>query len=281
MTPLAALAAGLALGAAPAPWQATPLPPPPPPPAEQGTVLHEGAALAWSGVGQGGGQRPPVLLLHGGAGNSEHWALQLPAFAAGRRVLLLDARGHGRSSRDGRPYSYHQLAEDVVALLDALHLERVDLVGWSDGGIVGLDLALHHPGRLRRLAITGANFDLSGMKGGGGPHPTFDAYFARCEQDYRRLSPTPGGWSAFLAALRPMWRTQPSFAAGALRKVALPVLVMSGEHDEIISAAHLKTLAGLLPKGRLLLVPGASHFVLWQQPEAFNRAVLEFLDAGP
>lgn len=273
---LPSLLALLALGAAAEPWQATPLPPPLPPPAAEGSVDHDGVRLAWSSYGAG----EAVVLLHGGAGNASHWALQVPALAADHRVVLLDARGHGRSSRDGRPFSYHQLAEDVVAVLDALHLARVDLVGWSDGGIVGLDLALHHPERLRRLAITGANFDLSGMKAGG-PHPTFTAYFARCEQDYRRLSPTPGGWAAFLAALRPMWRTQPTFRAEALKGLPVPTLVMSGEHDEIISTPHLRTLAGLLPRGQLLLVPGASHFVPWQQPEAFNRAVRAFLDAPP
>jgi pimeloyl-ACP methyl ester carboxylesterase len=155
----------------------------------------------------------------------------------------------------------------------------VDVVGWSDGGIVGLDLALHHPGRLRRLAITGANFDLSGMKAGGGRSATFDAYFARCEADYRRLSLTPEAYPKLLAALRPMWRTQPRYTPAALRKVPVPVLVLDGEHDEIIDAGHLRRLAGLLPKGRLLLIPGASHFVLWQAPEAFNRAVVDFLDA--
>jgi pimeloyl-ACP methyl ester carboxylesterase len=277
---LACLLPALAAGSSPAaealePWRSTPLPPPLPAPAAQGVVVHDGARLAWSSFGAG----PQVLvLLHGGAGNSEHWGFQVPALAEGRRVLLVDSRGHGRSTRDDQPFSYHQLAEDLVAVLDALHLDRVDLLGWSDGGIVGLDLALHHPQRLRKLAITGANFDLSGMRSGGGREPTFRAYFARCEQDYRRLSPTPEGYGRFLAALGAMWRTQPSYPVEALRQVPVPTLVMDGDHDEIVKAEHLRTLAGLLPHGQLALLPGASHFVLWQAPAAFNQRVIDFLD---
>jgi pimeloyl-ACP methyl ester carboxylesterase len=268
-----ALVALLASVAAAAPWGITPLPPPLPPLTARGVVEHDGARLAWASVGSG----EPVLLLHGGAGNFEHWALQVPALAARYRVILLDSRGHGRSTRDEAPFSYHRLAEDVVAVLDALHLDAVHLVGWSDGGIIGLDLALNHPGRLRRLVVSGANFDLSGVKSGGGPHATFRAYFARCEQDYRRLSPTPGEFAAFVAALKAMWRTQPTYRAEALRAVQVPTLVTDGAHDEGISAEHLERLAGLLPHGRLQLIPEASHFVLWQRPQAFNRLVLEFL----
>jgi pimeloyl-ACP methyl ester carboxylesterase len=271
------LLALLALLAAPEPWRSTPLPPPLPVATAEGATLRDGARLEWSSYGEG----PTVVMLHGGAGNASHWALQLPALlAAGRRVLLVDSRGHGKSTHDGSPLSYHRMAEDVVDVLDALQLDRVDVVGWSDGGIIGLDLALHHPERLRRLAISGANFDLSGMKPGGGKAATFDAYFARCAADYQRLAPVPEAYPALLAVLRPMWRTQPTYAPAALRKVPLPVLVMDGEHDEIIEAAHLRRLAGLLPKGRLLLIPGASHFVLWQAPEAFNRALLDFLAEG-
>jgi pimeloyl-ACP methyl ester carboxylesterase len=221
-----------------------------------------------------------VLLLHGGAGNADHWAFQIPALARRHRVIVVDARGHGRSSRDGRPFGYHLLAEDAVAVLDALGVGRAAVVGWSDGGIAGLDLAIHHPERVEALVAFGANADRSGLKPGGGQGATFAAYMERCAADFRRLSPAPDGFAALLAALRPMWRSEPAFTAEQLARIRARTLVLDGEQDEIVRQDHARWLARAIPGARLLLVPGASHFAHWQRPEAFDEAVLGFLD-GP
>lgn len=274
MAALAVAATAIASAARGAePWKTTPMPGPMPAPSERGRVPVAGASLFYASFGAG----EPVILLHSGAGNSEHWANQIPALAARFRVIVLDSRGHGRSTRDDRPYGYHRMAEDVLALMDQLRLRRASLVGWSDGGIIALDLAIHHPERVKGLFAFGANYDLSGVRGGGGPHATFASYFDKCAADYRRLSPTPRGYDAFVEALRKMWVSQPDFKPEQLARIEAPTVVADGEHDEIIRPVHVRVLASLIPGARLLLIPKSSHFAPWQQPEAFNAALLEFL----
>jgi pimeloyl-ACP methyl ester carboxylesterase len=253
-------------------WGATPLPGPMPAPVEEGRVELPGASLHYSTYGDGA----PLLLLHGGAGNGEHWAFQVPALARRFRVIVLDARGHGRSTRDDRPFGYHRMAEDLVAVMDALRIAQAAVVGWSDGGIVGLDVAVHHPERVTALVAFGANFDRAGFRKGG-PTATFAAYMRRCEEDYRRLSPTPDGFPPFLAALRVMWRSEPSYAPAQLARIRARTLVLDGEHDEILRQDHARALARHIPGASVLFIPAASHFAHWQRPEAFNEAVLEFL----
>jgi len=194
-------------------------------------------SLYYAIYGQG---EEPVILLHGGAGNADHWANQVPALAERFQVIVVDSRGHGRSTRDGRPLSYALMADDLLELMNALHLERPSLVGWSDGGAVALDFALRHPQRVRRLVAYGTNFDLSGAKRGGGV--TFTAYFARCAADYARLSPTPRDYRGLLEVLRPMWRTQPNFTRQQLAGLQVPTLVLTGDHDEIVRREHLEEL---------------------------------------
>jgi len=108
-----------------APWQT--LPPTPPPVAGEQT----GHAKVYATIGHG----PPVVLLHGGLANSDYWGHLVTALAPRQTVILVDSRGHGRSTRDARPYGYDLMADDVVALLDTLHIAKADVVGWSDGAI--------------------------------------------------------------------------------------------------------------------------------------------------
>lgn len=271
---LATVLPSAALGAQPAEsWKNTPLPAPPPAPAEQGQVEVGGAKLWWASYGAG----DPVVLLHGGAGNSEHWSSQIVALSQKFKVYVIDSRGHGRSTLDPKqPYGYHSMATDVLAVMDKLKLEKAAFVGWSDGGIIGLDLAINNPDRVTKLVAFGANYNLAGMKSSGGA-ATFGTYFTKCAADYQRLSATPKDYKAFKQALSRMWNTEPNFKKEQLAKIKAPTLIADGEHDEIIRAEHVKELAKLIPGAQLAFVPKASHFALWQQPEDFNKMLLEFL----
>jgi pimeloyl-ACP methyl ester carboxylesterase len=273
-----ALAMVLAVPAAGAELPAgLPLPGAPPRPSASGFVEVAGARLRYAAWGRG----RAVVLLHGGAGNGDHWALQVVPLAKGHRVIALDARGHGRSSLGTEPIGYHRLAEDVVAVLDRLKVPRASVVGWSDGAIVGLDLAIHHPERVDRLVLLGANFDHTGSLPGAGTGERFDAYLERCAADQLRFTRDPGSFDALLEALRPMWRSEPAFTPEELGRVRAPTLVLHGEGEENIPEEHARALARLVPGARLAIVPGASHFALWQRPERFNALVLGFLAERP
>ncbi|MEZ4361005.1 MAG: alpha/beta hydrolase [Kofleriaceae bacterium] len=254
-------------------WQTLPQPAALPEPTERGTLERDDVKLWFATFGEG----PPVLLLHGGLGNSEHFGELVPRLAQAHRVIVMDSRGQGRSSRSARGVSYRLMADDAVALLDHLDVPQAAIVGWSDGGVIGLDVALRYPERVRRLFILGTNYDLRGVKSAGGAR-TFRDYFARCREEYARLAPDPAQLGATLKELRAMWKTQPTYRAAQLAKIRAPTMVALGEHDEIIRAEHAARLAKLLPHGRLLRLPGVSHFALWQAPELVADHVVSFLE---
>lgn len=112
---------------------------------DQGYIENNGVRIWYSTYGSG----DPVILLHGGLGHSGNWGYQVPALvSAGRRVIVIDSRGHGRSTRDAQPYTYHLMATDVLAVMDALAIEKAAIVGWSDGACIALVLASQAPARI-------------------------------------------------------------------------------------------------------------------------------------
>ena len=254
---------------------------PPTPSLPKGTVGHHaevaGARLWYAEWGTASGS-PPVLLLHGGFGNSNYFGKLIPALVEhGYRVIAMDSPGHGRSTRPDGPLTYHLMAEDVIGLLDRLKVTKVELVGWSDGGIIGLDLALNHPDRLAGVFAFGANADVSGANEGADKTAVFGAYLERVPEEYKKLSPTPDQWDAFSAAVNQMWETLPAYTADQLRSIKVPVTIADGEHDEAIKQSHDQYMASAIPGARLVIMPNVSHFAMLQNPAEFNAAVLEFL----
>src|SRR6266498_3711092 len=128
---------------------------------EQGYVENDGARIWDATYGAGS----PVILLHGGLGNSGNWGYQVPALVrSGYRAVVIDSRGHGRSTRDSRPYTYELMASDVAAVMDTLQLEKAGLVGWSDGACTALILAAQDPARVAGVFFFACNMDPSGTK---------------------------------------------------------------------------------------------------------------------
>ena len=249
---------------------ATPLPDP----GDQGVVVHEGVRIWYAAYGSG----PPVILLHGGLGHSGNWGYQVPALVGqGRRVVVIDSRGHGRSTRDERPYSYDLMATDVLAVMDALGLERSALVGWSDGATVSLLLALRAPARVAGVFFFACNMDPSGVKPFRST-PTLSRCFARHGLDYAALSSTPDRFREFVDAVSLMMNTQHRTTAGELAAIRVPVLIAQSASDEFIELAHAEYLARTIPGAELLVLEGVTHFAPLQRPAVFNAAVLAFLD---
>jgi pimeloyl-ACP methyl ester carboxylesterase len=247
-----------------------------PSPTASGRVAHDGAEIWYAVYGAGA----PVILLHGGLASSEYWGDQVPALtAAGYRVIVIDSRGHGRSSRDDRPYTYELMASDVVAVMDSLKIGRAAVVGWSDGAIIGLILALKDPDRLTRVFAFAANMDPSGVTPDTGASPIFSRYEAEAARAYARLSPTPGGFDDFSRAISRMWATEPNYTAADLARISAPVAIVDGDHDEAIRRDHTEYLARSIPGAKLVILPGVSHFAMLQDPGQFNAALLGFLAA--
>jgi len=257
-------------------WETLPEPPPMPKPAESGAAPVNDIQMYYAVFGKG----RPVILLHGGLSNSDYWGSLVPALTAqGFQVIVADSRGHGRSTRSAQPYSYDLMSSDVLALLDHLKIPKADLVGWSDGGIIGLDIAIHHPERLNRLYAYGANSDLSGLKPDFDKNPTFAAFIERAGTEYRKLSKTPDQYDSFLQQISQMWATQPDFTADQLRGIKVRTAIADGEYDEGIKREHTEYMARTIPGAELRILPNVSHFGMLQNPKEFDGDVITFLTA--
>jgi pimeloyl-ACP methyl ester carboxylesterase len=246
----------------------------PPVASEQSYVEHDGARIWYATYGSGS----PVILLHGGLGHSGNWSYQVPALInRSYRTILIDSRGHGRSTRDARPYSYDLMASDVLAVMDALHLEKTGLVGWSDGACTALILAAKATSRVAGVFFFACNMDPSGTKQIE-PSPILERCFSRHAKDYALLSATPDNFKSFVEAVSLMQRTQPNYSASDLAEISVPVVIAQSEHDEFIKRDHAEYLAYSIPNAELILLRGVSHFAPLQRPERFNAALLAFLD---
>ena len=171
------------------------------------------------------------------------------------------------------------MADDVVALLDTLRIQRADVVGWSDGAIIGLDMAIRHADRVGKVFAFAANTVTSGVKDGVEKNPTFARFIARAGGEYAKLSTTPTQYDAFVEQISHMWASQPNWSDAELRAIKAPVLVVDGDHDEAIKREHTEYIAATIPGAGLLILPNASHFAFLQDPALFNFALLRFLDS--
>lgn len=221
-------------------------------------------------------QGQPVLLLHGGPGNTEEFINLTPVLvSAGCRVIAMDCRGHGRSSWGDLPITYAQMAADAIRLLDDLGIEQTDVVGWSDGADRSLDLAIHHPERLNRAVAYGANVTTAGVRDlQSGQTPPFERYIV----DYRRLSPEPERFEELFDTLEALYTVAPNYSESELQGIPLPDLSLDGADDEDIMLDQPQRMAALIPGVTLVIMPDPGHFALFARPAVFSQIVLDYLD---
>ena len=223
------------------------------------------------------GDGTPLILLHGGLGSAENWGNQIPPFSKKYRVIALESRGHGRSTYSEKPIGYSLMASDVIAAMDFLEIRKAHVLGWSDGGIISLDLAINYPDRLIRVIAYGANYDASGFRADFGENEAVKSAIERMSADYQRLSPTPQQWDTFLANIGKMWASEPHFSPEQLNSITVPMLILAGDSDEGVLTEHTNEMARLIPTAELTFMSDTGHYAVWEKPEEFNEIVLEFL----
>src|SRR6202022_4034396 len=161
-------------------WRTLPPTPAPVPGEHIGHAKVDGISLYYATICHSS----PFVFLYGGLATSDYWRNQIKPLAPHHTVIVVDSRGHGRSTRVARPYGYDLMADDGVALLDPPHIAKVDVVGWSDGAILGLDLAIRHPDRVGKVFAFAANTVPSGVKDDVEKNPTFEAFIKRAGEEY-------------------------------------------------------------------------------------------------
>jgi pimeloyl-ACP methyl ester carboxylesterase len=224
------------------------------------------------------GEGVPLVLLHGGMSDSTSWGMQLPALAAAYHVYAPDRRGHGRSGDTDEAYTYEAMATETIAFLDQVVGGPAHLVGWSDGGNVALLVAAQRADLVRRQVVIGANFHHEGLMDvadmGDDPDAPSVAMFKGMHD-----AVSPGGpdhWPSFLRRSMQMWREGPTMTVEDLGRIDVPTLVLVGD-DEPIYLEHTCALYEALPVSQLAVVPGTSHALPFEKPDAANRLMLDFL----
>lgn len=268
------LMASTAFAAAEERWQTLPEPAAMPKPDQSGYAPVNGIQMYYAVFGAG----DPILLIHGGLGHADIWASQVATMSKTHKVIVADSRGHGRSTRTEQPYGYDLMASDYLALLDYLKIDKTALVGWSDGGIIGIDIALHHPERLTRLFAQAANVTTDGVDPGVMTNKTFAAYIDRSGRDYKKMSKTPDQYDAFVSQISHMWESEPAWTKEQLGKITTPTAIVAGDHDEAIKREHTEYMASVIPGAKLIILPNASHFAMLQAPDEYSQAALDFID---
>lgn len=240
---------------------------------QTGSVTTDGTAIHYQVYP---GQGPAILLLHGGLSHRLSWFSQLPwLVSSGREIVLIDSRGHGRSGLGEGELSYERHAADVTAVMDALHLQKVDIIGWSDGGNTALVLAHLRPERVNRIVAISANYDPSGL--------TEEAQ-ADASRPANALAHWINRWwtdagpktRELERRIKQMWLSGPTLTPEDLTGIRCPVLLIVGGRD-VIRVEHAQAMAEAIPDARLEVVEDGGHSLPVTDAGWVNRAIGEFL----
>lgn len=210
------------------------------------------------------GSGKPLVFLHGNGGSIRNSRYKIEHFKKNFKVIAIDSRGHGKSIDNSPHLSYVQMANDVALLLDSLHMDSVYVSGQSDGGILGLLLAINHPKKVSKVVTFGANM-FPGKKATPKIIDKMVSDTLRLTKDFqtRRLFELLG--------------EQPNITEKDLQNISCPFLLISGDRD-VIRLEHTITMFYNIKKSNLFIMPGATHFGSYEKPELFNSVVLDFLN---
>jgi pimeloyl-ACP methyl ester carboxylesterase len=215
----------------------------------------------------------PLLMIHGNSGSIHAFAQNIPYFASKYRVIAADSRSQGKSKDPGPALTFEMMADDEAALLDTLHIKAAFVLGWSDGGIVGLELAMRHPDKVIKLASTGANIQSDASAFAPGIWDREKKQYDADKNKIRWTARARNEWKSFMLD----WK-QPNIPFNALHAIGCPCLIICGDHDAI-SIEHTVKIFQNIPNAALWVVPSSGHATLIQHADEFNKTVDEFFSS--
>lgn len=220
------------------------------------------------------GEGNPLILIHGNGESISIMREQIKFFSKYYKVIAADSRGHGKTEMGEGILTYKQMADDWSALLDHLKIDSAYVVGWSDGGIIGLLMAIHHPSKVKKLAVMGANLqpDTSAV------YPWAVSFVKKKQKLIDAMiakNDTTQNWSRMKQYFG-LLGNQPNIPLSDLHKISAPVLVLAGDKD-VIREEHTVLIYQNIPKAHLCIFPGQTHMVPVTDPKLFNKTVYKFL----
>jgi len=216
------------------------------------------------------GEGKPLLMIHGNGGSIDAFKKNIPYFSKKYKVIVVDSRAHGKSTDTKDSLSFEMMADDFNALLEAMHIKKTYVIGWSDGGINALVLAMRHPDKVIKLASTGANLwpDSTALI----PSLWKDMEKQYNEQKNKKWTTAKekNDWKIFLLDY-----FQPNIPLKALKAIKCPSLIICGDHD-LIPIEHTVLIYQNIPKAYLWVVPNSGHGTLIEHTDEFNKVVDDF-----
>jgi pimeloyl-ACP methyl ester carboxylesterase len=245
------------------------------------------------------GSGRPMVLLHGGLGSGEMFGPILPALAAEHQVINVDLQGHGRTADVDRPLSYPRMADDTAAAVRHLEIEQLDVLGYSLGGAVALELAIRHPDLVRKLVVASTTFSTDGVyKEALDMFPTVTPELFKgtpIEEEYLRLAPNPDDFPKLVEKISALDANPWGIAEDDIRGIAAPTMIVAGDsdiarHEHLIEFFRLRgggvmgDLSGM-PASQLAILPGTSHYIppghgLLDRADWLLAMLPQFLDDG-
>jgi pimeloyl-ACP methyl ester carboxylesterase len=228
------------------------------------------------------GDGEPLLLLHGNSGSIKTMEYQIPELSKHFKVVAVDSRAQGKSTDSNREITYALMASDMNELIEKLKLGSVYIVGWSDGGNIGLELAFAHPEKVRKLITFGANYTYENFMAASdsvvmNPNDSLiiktSAFLQMYKAGFDRISPEKRN------KLTDLTQKYPNFTKELLKQIKIPVLIVVGDHD-LITLEQTIALFTNLPHSQLFIVPGATHFVPIERSKLINSEVIKFLNTS-
>jgi pimeloyl-ACP methyl ester carboxylesterase len=227
---------------------------------------HDGVKLYYELHGTG----EPLLLVHGNGGSTADFKAQIQYFRSRYRLIVMDSRDQGRSSDSEGPITYEKMADDLAALLDHLKVGPVNVLGWSDGGIEALLLAMRHPAKVKKVASMAANLDPS-------ENAVHAEVIAAVKTMIAAMPPNAGDTPQGRRELKlaRLVLEEPHIPPVALQAITAPTLVLASDHD-VIRDEHTVAIYRALPNAQLVIFPNATHMIPFDDPATFNTAVDRF-----
>jgi pimeloyl-ACP methyl ester carboxylesterase len=229
------------------------------------------------------GQGKPLVLLHGAFGTAESWGHVLPALTKSRQIIIIEQQAHGHTPDRDAPLSFERMADDTAALLRKINVRAADVFGYSDGGVVGLRLAMKYPDLVGKLAILGSN---AGSLKATYDQATYEQFLALpddfappvLKDPYDRVAPDKSKWPVLVKKIKELGRDFKGFTDDEVKSINAPTLIMQGDRDGV-KPEHAVQLLRLIPNSQLAIFPDGDHFILYTRPDKVVETFMTFFDA--